>query len=87
MKLYLLQNVQGDRLPICDFPGSLLSSRTGLSNFLRLHASRVFGGSEGKDWRVCSSFGRTDLVPLTVNQLVRCGPDGHVEYGQQLVIE
>jgi len=52
MKLYLLQNPQGDKLEIAPFPSTLLSSRNGLANFLRLHASRLFG-NEGRDWRVC----------------------------------
>lgn len=90
MKLVLLQDTNGAELEICDCPSSLLSSRTGLSNFLRLHAGRVFGGREGRDWRVCEQ--RQCLVPLTVNQLVPCkdgvgAMTGCMDYGQQLVIK
>ena len=83
MKLILLQTPES-RLEICEAPASLLSSRNGLTNFLRLHAGRVFGGREGRDWRICEQA--RYLVPLTVNQLVP-GRDGQVEYGQQLIIE
>lgn len=86
MTLYLLQDASGNKLPVCECPSSLLSTRAGLTNFLRLHAGRVFGGREGRDWRVCPAE-RNCLVPLTVNQLVPIGHAGHMEYGQQLVIE
>lgn len=84
MKLILLQTPES-RLEIADCPASLLSSRTGLENFLRLYAGRVFGGREGRDWRICVKD--KNLVPLSVNQLVPTGPSGNMEYGQQLVIE
>lgn len=86
MKLMLLQNANGDKLEIANCPSSLLSSRKGLENFLRLYAGRVFGGREGRDWRVCANDSRC-LVPLSVNQLVPVGHAGQMEYGQQLVVE
>lgn len=90
MKLVLIQDANGNEFPICDAPASLLSSRTGLINFFRLHAGRVFGGSEGKAWRICVNA--RELVPVCVNQLVPCrdgvgAMTGCMDYGQQLVIK
>lgn len=94
MKLYHLSIIGGftNELEICDCPKTLLSSRTGLTNFLRLHAGRVFGGREGRDWRICADD--RALVPLSVNQLVPVKPGdgpgaltGCMEYGDQLIIK
>lgn len=87
MKLILLQTPES-RLEIADFPSALLTSRKGLENFLKLYAGRVFGGREGRDWKICArEVNANCLVPLTVNQLVPSGPNGQIDYGQQLVIE
>jgi len=83
MKLYLLQDASGAKLPITDFPSALLSSRSGLFNFMHLYACRQFG-REGRDFRIIAQ--PQCLVPLRVEQLVRT-PSGEMEYGQSLVIE
>lgn len=85
MKLILLQDSNGAELPIVDCPAGVLSSRPGLTNFLRLYAGRVFGGREGRDWRICQND--RCLVPLSVNQLVTGPTPGTMDYGQQLVIK
>lgn len=86
MKLYQLQTINGNsyETEIADCPKSLLSSRTGLQNFLRLYASRIFG-TEGKHWRICCDD--RCIVPLSVNQLVPHGPGSQMEYGDQLIVK
>ena len=92
MRLYHLSIVAGQSIetPVCEFPSNLASSQSGLSNFLRLYASRIFGGREGRDWRICPQ--PRCLIPLTVNQLVpvKTGAGamaGCKEYGDQLIIK
>jgi len=88
MTLYrqtLLPNGNVSELPICKCPDSLLSSRTGLQNFFRLHAARAFGGREGRDWRIISE--PRALVPLHVNQLVPGPTPGTMDYGESLIVK
>ena len=85
MKLILLEDVTGKRREICELPRSLLSSRNGLVNFFRLHAGRVFGGREGKDWRVCVQ--PRCLCPVSVNQTIWNESYREMDYGMQLVGE
>lgn len=84
MTLTRILNTNGDKLPVCAFPSSLLSTRRGLEMFLRMHATRIYG-SEGKDFRVCANDHHC-LVPLYVNQIVTL-PDGRKDYGESLVVE
>ncbi len=83
MNLILLQDRNGSEREICKAPNSMLTSRIGLTNFLRLHAGRIFGGREGRDWLICGND--RYLVPLSVNQLVHTATG--TDYGQQLVIK
>ena len=69
---------------LCEFPASLSTSRVGTVNFFRLHAGRIFGGREGRDWRVCVNS--RQLIPESVNQLVT-SPNGGVEFGDQLIVQ
>ena len=80
MDLVLLIDTEGQRRKVAECPPSLLSSRAGLENFLRLHATRQFGpkgsGIQGRrNWRIVEQI--RCLVPLYVS-----GPNG-----QCLVVE
>ena len=85
MKLILLEDVNGKRREICELPSNLLSSRSGLVNFFRLHAERVFGGREGTNWRICVQ--PQCLCPVSVNQIIWNESYSEMDYGMQLVGE
>lgn len=82
MTLQRIINANGDALPVCELPSTLLSSRNGLVNFFRLHASRIYG-NEGRDFRVIVK--PEELCPVYVNQIVIDPATGKADYGESLV--
>jgi len=82
MKLERIINMEGASLPVADLPTTLLSSRSGLTNFFRLHASRLYG-NEGRDFRVIVK--PQEFCPISVNQIVIDPATGKAEYGETLV--
>lgn len=82
MTLTRIINSDGQTIPVCQIPDSLFSSRLGLLNFFRLHASRIYG-QEGRNFRVITN--PRELCPLRVNQIVIDPATGQADYGESLV--
>lgn len=87
MKLIRITDTNGTKVPVCDVPNNLFSSMRALRFFLCTHASRIYGGIEGRTFRVCQAMDRHALCPIYVNQIVPGKEFGTMEYGESLVIE
>jgi hypothetical protein len=84
MKLYRRAIVDGKPVDteVVNFPRNLASSKAGLINFFRLYAGRVFGGREGRDWRIIQQ--EREVVSCCVKQLVTTAQGA--EYGDSLLV-